>query len=174
MSEDKNSDKISELEQSDQELGKLVKIILIIGILVVSGFIVYYLFHQEPGYVGLGILNDDKKAEDYPTEAKINEEISFYVTVENHMGKEFTFRLKVYRGDEDTKLTSEGVKDADLDFTTRERTLKDGDDWMSDKYSLSFQEIGEDHKIIVELYEVNEEDKLVFNNIVYLRLNITA
>lgn len=164
----------SELEDSNREFAKLVRVALLISIIILSGFIIYYILNQEPGYVVLGILNEDKKAEDYPTEARLNEDIDFYVTVENQLAKELIFRLKVYRGDADTKLTSEGAEKADLNFTTKERTLMQGENWVSDKYSLSFQDIGEDHKIIVELYEVNEEDKLIFNNIVYLRLNITA
>ena len=174
MSEETGKRDKVELEESNQEFGKLVKISLLIGILVISGFIIYYALNQEPGYVGLGILNEDKKAENYPTEAKINKEISFYITVENYLGEDFTFRLKVFKGDENTKLSSKGSEDAYLNFTTKEKTLEDGEDWISSKYSLSFSQIGEDQKIIVELYEKNDEGKYNFNNIVYLRLNITV
>ena len=163
-----------DLEESQRALGKIVKISLILGILVVSGFIIYYVLNPEPGYVTFGLLNEDKKAEDYPTTAAINEDIYFYVTVGNYLREEFTFHLKILRGDNETELSSSGSEGAELNFTTKERTLEHQEEWISDKYSISFSDTGENHIIIVELYQITDEDKEEFYNILFLRINVTA
>ncbi|GAH72918.1 unnamed protein product [marine sediment metagenome] len=68
---------------SYEEFDKILKILLIIGIVVVSGFIIYAVLTPKPGYCYLGILNSDKKAENYPTNAAVNESITFYISVGN-------------------------------------------------------------------------------------------
>ena len=69
----------------------LLKISLIIGIIIISGFIIYYVLTPEPGYVTFGILNENQEAENYPTQAPFNETIFFYLTVENNLEKVFNF-----------------------------------------------------------------------------------
>ena len=179
MSEKKKSVEKLGQKQSNKELGKLIRIILLLGIIVVSGFIIYYILNPEPGFVSFGILNEDEKAENYPTEASVGEEVEFYITVgnfltENLLEKELTFRLRVYKGDEDTKLKSTGVEDADFDFKTKQRTLEYNEEWTSKKMSVDFSEVGEDQILIVELYQITDDDKEEFNNILWIRLNITA
>ncbi|MHA1293845.1 MAG: DUF1616 domain-containing protein [Promethearchaeota archaeon] len=163
-----------EIEENKKEFDKLVRISLIIGILVVSGIIVIYLFNQEPGFVDFGLLNEDKKAENYPTEASVNEEINFYVYVGNFLGREFTFYLKILKGDNDTELSDKGSKHADLNFTTEDITLSNSEEWISDKLTISFAKEGENQIIIVELWEITKNNGENFFNILYLRLNITA
>jgi len=69
------------LTENKKAFGKIVRISLIIGILMVSGVVIYYILNPEPGYVDFGLLNSNKKAEDYPTEVVANESVEFYVTV---------------------------------------------------------------------------------------------
>ncbi len=51
---------------SYKEFDKILKIVLIIGIVVVSGFIIYAVLTPKPGYYYLGILNWEKKSRKLP------------------------------------------------------------------------------------------------------------
>ena len=66
-----------------KEFNNILAVLLIIGIIAISGFILYSFFTPEPGYITLGLLNSDKKAENYPTNTTIGENITFYVTINN-------------------------------------------------------------------------------------------
>ena len=172
MNERINNEK-PELDISQRKFKEIVTISLLIGIAVLSGLIIYYILNPEPGYIGFGILNEDKKAENYPTEARVGENIYFYVTVGNFLNEELTFRVKVYRGDNETKLKPTGSKDADLNFTTKKKTLESGETWVSDKLSISFSEVGSKQILIAELWrDIDGDDE--FWDIVWIRLNITT
>ena len=162
----------TEIELSTIQFQRLLRFSLIFGIIIVSGFIVYYVLVPEEGYVGFGILNDDKKAEDYPTTAKMNQSIYFYITVENELDHDFTFKLIILQGDEDTKLSSEGSKHANKTFTTDKEKLNPSEDWMSKKLSVSFPYNGTEQVLIVELWKYNEDNSREFWDILWLRLDI--
>lgn len=169
----KDDDKI-ELKESHKQFEKIVKFCLILGIVVVSSFIIYYLLTPEPGYVGFGILNSEKKAENYPTEARVNENIEFYITVENHLSREFKFRLKIFVGDEKTELSSAGSKGARLLLSSAVITLESNTKWISPKLHIKFTQAGSNQVLIVELYEIAENNEEKFYNILWLRLNIIS
>lgn len=169
MISDTNSD---DLTGSKKKFQILLMICLIAGILVVSGFIIYYALTPEPGYITFGILNEDKKAENYPTNASINENISFYLTVGNYLNREFLFRIEIKKGNHYTILTpthSNGT----LDFIVGNFTLKNKDDWISEQLNVSFSEVGENQIIIAELWEI-KPSTTDFYDILWLRLNITT
>ncbi|TXT59458.1 MAG: hypothetical protein BAJALOKI2v1_210059, partial [Promethearchaeota archaeon] len=127
------SDKNSELRKSEKDFEKLVTISLLLGIIIVSGFILYYLLNPEPGFVTLGILNSDKKAEDYPTTVSINERIDFYVTVGNNLRRTSTFKIQILKGDNDTLLSKDRPAElAQLAFTIDNIVLEHNQTWISD------------------------------------------
>lgn len=167
-------DKQEIIEASNRQFQKIVKFSLILGILVVSGYIVYYVLTPEEGYVGFGILNHDEKAEDYPTTAKVNQSIYFYATVDNYLDHDFTFKLIILKGDNETKLSSKGSKHAEKCFTTDKKTLKPEEEWMTKQLSISFQENGTGQILIVEIWKYNEDNSRDFWDILYLRLDITS
>ncbi len=162
----------SELELSYMQFQKLLRFSLIFGIIIVSGFITYYLLFPEEGYIGFGILNEDERAEDYPTTAKVNQSIYFYVTVENQLDHDFTFKVIILLGNEDTKLSPEGSKHANKTSTTDKETLVPGEDWLSDKLSVSFAYNGTNQVLIVELWKYNQDNSREFWDILWLRLDI--
>ncbi len=164
---------IVEVEKNKKAFGKIVRISLILGIIAVSGVIVYYLLNPEPGYIDFGILNSNKKAEDYPTEVAANESVDFYVTVGNYLNREFKFCVKVLKGDNETEIKDSGSEGAHLNFTTKEKTLKSGENWMSEELSFSFEKAGQGQVLIVELWEITKDEK-EFYNILYLRLEVTS
>lgn len=168
---DKNKGK-NELLKSNKVFEKLLKISLIIGIITVSGFIIYYLINPEPGFVTFGILNSKKKAGNYPTTAKIGENVSFYVTVQNQMERDFSFRVEILRGDNKTILTSTGSIGAESYFNTSKTTLSHNQFWMSEMLNVSFSQPGANQSIIAELWEIPSSGFDKFYFILYLRLNI--
>jgi uncharacterized membrane protein len=125
--------------------------------------------------VGFGILNSEKKAEDYPTNITLNEAIYFYAFVDNQLERSFSFVVKVFKGDNETKLSSEGSEGAELNFTTEKATLKPQQDWFSEKLSISFNQNGTGRLLILELWQITEQNQEEqFYDITFLRLNVTS
>jgi len=162
----------TKLSESYKEFGKIVTISLIIGIIVISGFIIYNLLNPEPGFVTLGILNSEKRAENYPTNAMVGQNISFYITVENHMKRDFSFRLEILRGDHKTVLTPSGSINATSYYNTTKITLVHKQFWMSEMLNVSFSQPGPNQKIIAELWEIHSSGIEEYFNMVYLWLTI--
>jgi uncharacterized membrane protein len=161
--------------KNEKQFEKLVKISIIIGILVVTGFIIYYLLTPEPGFVVLGLLNEEKKAENYPTEVKVGENVSFYVSVENYMNRDFEFRVEILLGDNDTILSStEPAKNASSYYNTTQVTLKHNEKWISEMLNVSFSQPGADQRIIIELWEIVNSITEKFYNNLWLWLNVTV
>jgi uncharacterized membrane protein len=152
----KNNKKDSKI--SNRHFEVLLKISLIIGIIIVSGFIIYYLLTPEPDYVIFGILNENQEAENYPTDASINETISFYLTVDNSLDREFRFKFEIKKGNNDTVLSSSGSNGTSY-LTIGNFTLQPNEFNIYGAYNISFWEIK------------NEAEE--FFNVLYLRLNIT-
>ena len=151
---------------------KLLTVFLFGGIIILSGLIGFYVLNPEPGYFNIGILNSEKKAEQYPTTARVREKIEFYVTVENQLNRNFAFQIRILTGDENTELTSDGSREARLRYIVGNVTLFDGEKWISSKLWISFYKPGQDNKIIIELWEITAENELVFKDILWLRLTI--
>ncbi|MFX1500885.1 MAG: DUF1616 domain-containing protein [Promethearchaeota archaeon] len=162
----------TDLRDSNKIFERLLKICLIIGIIIVSGFIIYYILTPEPGYVTFGILNEDQEAEGYPTEASINETITFYLSVGNHLKREFEFRFKILKGNNDTVIGS-FPSNGSLYLTMGNFTLEDNTERIFGGYNISFSDVGENQIIIAELWQIKNEVE-DFYNVIYLRLNITT
>ncbi|MFX0059184.1 MAG: DUF1616 domain-containing protein [Candidatus Hodarchaeota archaeon] len=166
---DNKNNVINERNQFD----KLVQISLIIGIIVISGFIIYYLLTPEPGYVTFGILNSDKKAENYPTNATEGENISFYISVGNYLKRDFKFKVEILKGDNYTLLASTGSVNATSFFNTTIISLNHKMHWTSEMLNISFLQ-GFNRILIAELKEINGSLKETFIEILWLRFNITT
>jgi len=169
-----NVDEKGSNKQSKKQFDLLLKICLIIGIIVVSGFIIYYIITPEPGYVHLGILNSEKKAENYPTNATVGQNISFYITVENQMKREFSFRAEILTGDDNnnTILSSSGSINATSNFNTTKITLSHNQFWISEMVNVSFYLQGANQTIIVEIWEIPSSGMEKYFDMVYLWLII--
>lgn len=163
-----------ELEKSKKQFEKIVTVSLIIGIIVVSGFIIYYILNQEPGFITFGILNSEGKAEDFPINVSINEDVDFYVTIDNYLRDNFKFFLKVLKGANSSSLSPSGSEGAELDFITTPITLSLNECWISNKLSVSFSEIGSDQLLIVELWQYIGNNDEKFYDLLWLRLNIVS
>ncbi|MFX0081379.1 MAG: DUF1616 domain-containing protein [Candidatus Hodarchaeota archaeon] len=171
---DRTNSEIKEIDKSSKkEFNILLKICLITGIIIISGFIIYEVLKPEPGYVTFGILNENQAAENYPTEAFINENISFYLTVENYLDRNFSYQIQIKKGDNMTIMNPNIGSNGTLNYTIGNFTLKKKQSWLSEKLDVSFSVIGENQIIIAELWQI-KETKVKFYNILWLRLNITS
>ncbi|MFX1587558.1 MAG: DUF1616 domain-containing protein [Promethearchaeota archaeon] len=164
----------SNIVNEGNQFDKIVKISLIIGIIVISGFIIYYLLTPEPGYVTFGVLNSDKKAENYPTNATVGENISFYISVGNYLRRDFNFRIEILKGDNNTLLTSSGSINASSYLNTSITNLNHKMQWMSEMFNISFSQPGTNQIMIAELKEVDISLEETFIDILWLRFNITS
>jgi len=82
-----------------KEFDKILKILLIIGIVIVSSFIIYALLTPKPGYLYIGILNSNKKAENYTKNAAVDENITLYISVGNYLNRVFFFPYRNFEGE---------------------------------------------------------------------------
>ncbi|MFX1567313.1 MAG: DUF1616 domain-containing protein [Promethearchaeota archaeon] len=162
----------NDIKTSNRHFDQVVKISLIIGIIIVSGFIVYYLLNPEPGYVTFGILNENQKAENYQTKASINETIPIYLSVGNYLDREFMFRFKIKKGNNNTVISSTGSNGTSYQ-TIGNFTLNPNELQIYGEYNVSFSEEGTNQIIIAELWQIKHEIEELFI-IHYLRLNITG
>jgi uncharacterized membrane protein len=156
----------------NKKLNLLVTFSLICGIIIVSSFIIYYLLTPEPGEITFGILNEDMKAEDYQTKALVNESIFFYSSVGNYLDRNFEFLIKIKKGNHNTILSSMGSNGTLVEIIGN-FTLNQNENWVSQKLNVSFSQSGENQIIITELWEITKNKIEQFNNIMWLRLNIT-
>ena len=168
----KENNEKNNLKKSYKQFEILLKISLIIGIIIVSGFIIYYILTPEPGYVTFGLLNEDKKAQNYPTSAFVNETIFFYANVGNYMNRDFSFQVMVKKGNNDTLMRPTFPSNGSLEYIIRNFTLPNRGDWISEKLNISFSQIGNNQIIITELWQIKNNIP-EFYDILWLRLNIT-
>ena len=159
---------------SYKEFDKILKILLIIGIVVVSGFIIYAVLTPKPGYCYLGILNSDKKAENYPTNAAVDENITFYISVGNYLNRDFSFHIEILKGNNDTVLGSSHSLNATSFVNSSIITLPHREIWISSAFNVSFSLVGTNQIIIAELWEIPSVSIRRFYDVVFLRLNITS
>jgi uncharacterized membrane protein len=170
----KSKEAKKKVNNSYEEFDKLLKILLIIGIIVVSGFIIYAVLTPKPGYCYLGILNSDKKAENYPTNATVDENITFYISVGNYLNRDFSFHLEILKGNNDTVLGPFPSINATSFVNSSTITLQHREVWISSAFNVSFSQVGANQTIIAELWEVPSAGIRRFYDVVYIRLNITS
>jgi uncharacterized membrane protein len=172
-SEDKQS-RVTELEKNYKSFGKILRYLLIIGIIVVSGFVVYFILNPEPGYVSFGILNSDKEAGNYPVSVEVDNNVSFYLTVDNHLSRVFSFRIEILKGNNSVISQPSNPLYTQSLFNTSIIVLENQKGWISNRFDVSFTEPGENQTIITELWEIIDEFPGIFFTNLYLILNVTA
>ncbi len=169
-----NTKDLNSLKKNYKEFENILKILLIIGIVIISGFIIYALLTPEPGYWYLGILNSDKKAEDYPTNAAVDDNITFYISVGNYLNRDFSFRIEILQGNNDTVLGPFPSINATSYINSSTITLPHGENWISSAFNVSFSQVGTNQIIIAELWENPSVGIRRFYDVVTMKLNITS
>ena len=172
--ESENKSKLR-LELSYKHFQKIVTVCLLIGIIIVSGFIIYYVFTPKEGSISLGILNENKVAEDPPKNLTIGENVTFYISVLNNLNRDAEFKIYVLKGNNDTSNEyHHNDSGAIINYTIPDVIIKNGKEWLSDPQNMSFYELGENHMVIVELWEILSDDTEKYWIHDWFRLNITA
>ena len=173
MSSKERSKSSVELEKSYKDFNKILKYLLLIGIIGVSGFLIYYILTPESGFVNFGILNSDKEAGNFPEIIDVDENVSFYLTVDNYLNREFSFRIEILKSNgskisyPSDPLTSQSI------LNTSIIALGNRGSWISDLFNLSFSAPGDDQNIIAELWEIKVSVPDTFFASLYLRFNVT-
>ena len=162
------------IRKNYKEFNKVLAVLLIIGIIVISGFIVYSLFTPEPGYITLGLLNSDKKTDNYPSNATIGENITFYVSVGNYLNRDFSFRIEILKGNNETEIGSSGSSNATSYLNSSTTILSHGENWISNEFNVSFWLPGFNQIIIAEVWEISMGSNDKYWEIVTMHLNITS
>lgn len=174
MSIQNNKLKKNDIKKSYQEFNKILTILLIIGIIIISGFIIYAILTPEPGYITYGLLNSDKKAENYPTNATVGENVTFYVSVGNYLNRDFSFRIEILKGDNETVLKPTGSVNATSYLNSSIILLPHGNSWISGAFNVSFSQPGYNQTIIAEIWETNIGPNDKYWEMAYMRLNVTS
>ena len=174
MSKRDNIKDLNSLKKNYKEFDKLLKLLLIIGIIVISGFIIYAFLTPEPGYITFGVLNSDKKAENYPTNATIGENVTFYASVGNYLNRDFSFRIEILKGNNETIIRPTGSLNATSYINSSTIELQHGENWISNAFNVSFSQLGYNQIIIAELWETNIGPNDKYWEIFWMRLNITS
>jgi uncharacterized membrane protein len=164
----------NKLDRNYKEFDKLLKLLLIIGIIVISGFIAYAIFTPRLGYITTGLLNSEKKAENYPTTTTMGENVTFYVSVANYLNRDFSFRLEILRGDNNTIFGPAPSVNAYSYVNLSTIILLHGENWISNSLNVSFSQPGNGQTIIVEIWEMDGETNKKFWEILTLHLNVTS
>jgi uncharacterized membrane protein len=120
--------KIGDALNTGDEKGVIaaVAVALIIVAGVVAGYYVYHVLFQPPeGYTTIYLLDANGQAVDYPDTLIVNQNYTFNVWVENHMGKTQAFEVRVkVTNQTDTSFPSQ--TEARSVYT---ETLSDGQKW---------------------------------------------
>jgi uncharacterized membrane protein len=123
-----------------------VALIVIAG--VVAGYYVYHVLYEPPeGYTTIYLLDANGQAVDYPYTLIINQNYTFNIWVENHLGQAQSFEVQLKITNESTSLFP--VESAPINIYTK--TLANGEAWET-QATVTLHEIGS-HSIIFELWE---------------------
>lgn len=174
MSKLNNSKEVNDIKKKFKEFDRVLQVLLIVGIIIISGFIIYSVFTPEPGYITFGYLNSDKKAENYPTNATVGENVTFYVSVGNYLNRDFSFRVEILKGNNQTFIDQSGSSNATSFVNSSTINLSHGMYWISNAYNVSFSQPGDNQIILAELWEIIPGVNDKYWDILTMRLNITS
>lgn len=141
--------------KSGLTLEKITKIVLIAGIIVISGAMIYTFTKSKEPDLLFFILNENQELKDFQTNSTVGENVSVYAMIENHLGNTEEFSLKVYRGNSNISINisigvSENVNAVYLFNYTY--TLENEQSMISDMINVPFYEVGLNQTILLELW----------------------
>ena len=161
--------------KSGLTLEKITKIVLIAGIIIISGAMIYSFTRPEEPDVLFFILNENQELKDFPTNSSVGENVSIYAFIENHLGYTENFSVRVYRGNTDISINdsigvSENVNAEYLYNYTF--TLENEQSLITDMINVSFFETGL-NSLIIELW-INTDNGWEYYPIFTLFLKISV
>ena len=141
--------------KSGLTLEKITKIVLIAGIIVISGAMIYTFTKTEEPDLLFFILNENQELKDYQTNSTVGENVSVYAFIENHLGYTENFSVRVYRGNSNISINlsigvSENANAAYLFNYTY--TIENEQSKITDMINVPFYEVGLNQTILLELW----------------------
>ena len=141
--------------KSGLTLEKITKIVLIAGIIIISGAMIYAFTKTEEPDVLFFVLNENQELKDFQTNSTVGENVSVYAFIENHLGYSENFSVRVYRGNANLSVNvsigvSENVNAAYLFNYTY--TIEHEQTKISDMINVPFYEAGLNQTILLELW----------------------
>jgi uncharacterized membrane protein len=162
--------------KEDRSLEKPTRAILLIGIIIVSSFIIYDLTRPKEKFVLFSVLNQDKQLGNYTSELKVNESIAFFFYVENHLQQGTDFSVRIYLGNEYSKIIPKtGVYNGTsiANYTTTSK-LENNANWTSSQIIYKFTQSGIQF-IGLELWKKTDNNwQYCENYTLFLRVNVTT
>ena len=140
--------------KSGLTLEKITKIVLITGIIIISGAMIYTFTKTEEPDVLFFVLNENQESKDFQTNSTVGENVSVYAFIENHLGYSENFSVRVYRGNANLSVNvsigvSENVNAAYLFNYTY--TIEHEQSIITEMINIPFYEIG-NQTILLELW----------------------
>ncbi len=145
---------------SDLSLEKITRIVLIVGIISVSGAIVYTLTSPKEDDILFFLLNEEQMLKDYPTNVTQGNKVIIHIFIQNLMHETKNFQIHIYRGYSDTYIDPEVSIISNPNVTSvkvQNIVLANEEQWISDPIEVEFTEIGDNQLIICELWIKNGE-----------------
>ena len=140
--------KIGNALNTDDDKGIIIAVA--IALLIVTGVVAgyYILYHPTPeGYTTIYLLDANGQAVDYPNTLVVNQNYTFSVWVENHLGQAQAFEVQLKIANESTSIFPAEI--APINIYTK--TLANGEAWET-QATVTLHETGS-HSIIFELWQ---------------------
>jgi uncharacterized membrane protein len=162
-------------ESKGPKLDRFVKVLLIASIITVTGAIIYTNTQPEEPDIVFFLLNENLEAKDYPSNITQGTTVEFYFHIINNLGTQTEFQVRVYVGTNDTKINSQtGVSNASP-LINISKTLNNGDEWTSNKLNHSFNIVGKNQPIVLELWKkTNGQWQYIPDYILFIRMSVSA
>ena len=153
---------------------KITRVILIVGILGISGAIIYTLSLPEEEDLLFFLLNENQSMSDYPTNVTVNGSLTFYIYIHNMRLEDHEYQVNCYQGDLNGTIDPMKSVANNQDFVqiaSQTTDLNYTQEWISNPFDIIFQEIGNDQRLVFELW-VNRDGVWEFIPDYVLTLNI--
>lgn len=159
---------------SAPELEKITRIVLIIGIISVSGAIIYTLTLPEEEDLLFFVLNEDQALRDYPTNSTVDESLILYTFIQNSLGEPYNFTVNVFLCENTTIIDPQQslFQNPHAEFYINQSKLLDNkEEWISNPFSIEFDTPGQNQIIGFELW-IYEEGIWTFKSNYILTIHI--
>jgi uncharacterized membrane protein len=145
-----------ETENSSSNLETITRIVLVFGIIFILGGIIYQTTRPEETDLLFFLLNENQEMRNYPTNTTLENPVGFHIYLENQLNNPYDFAVRVYVCENsyniDTLTTVYNTSGAHY-IENQTIQLNDKQQWISDQFEISFNEVGENQIIIVELWQ---------------------
>ncbi|HMF31778.1 MAG TPA: DUF1616 domain-containing protein [Candidatus Lokiarchaeia archaeon] len=163
--------------ESRANIENWLRTILIISILVVTGFIVYVtIFNQNKPYINFGLLNQGGQMGNYPNQVEVGQEFSLGYFVDNHNPNIQDFSVRTYLANYTTSTVTfeNGVEGGQL-LNVYNLTINNGENYTSNPMQFALNSTGLNFRICFELWVYNQTVwNYLENSVQYIWLNCTT